>query len=153
MISPLGVELAAARDEQGPNAIMVQREESSGGGSRLSGRISKNGKGGAGAAGQGAALADGSTRGRALILCLRVKVIRFVPLVQLTRWFSKHAIIHASAPYRRPLTNGLGPTLNVLVFLNLQELGRFVKPDLCQAAVPGPDGNVGDRVDTAQQVL
>ncbi len=59
----------------------------------------------------------------------------------------EQAVDHATPLNRRTLADHLGPTLKVLVFLDLQEFGGVsVEPSFCKAAVPRPDCDIRNRV-------
>ena len=73
--------------------------------------------------------------------------------MQLTRGLAERAVDHASAPHRRPFGDRVGPALDVLVLLHLQELARAVDQALDQAAVPRPHRDIGDRVFPAGEVF
>ena len=67
-------------------------------------------------------------------------------LVELARRLAHHAVDHPAALDRRAGIDRLGPALDVLVVLHLQELARIVEQTLGQRPVPGPDRHVGDGV-------
>ena len=91
--------------------------------------------------------------GGELILRLRLKVAGVVALVQLARRLAGEAVDHASAPDRRPLGDGIGPALDILVLRHLQELAGLVDQALGERAVPGPDRHISDGVLRPAQVF
>src|SRR5271168_2439353 len=94
-----------------------------------------------------------SIRGCKLVLRLRVEVAGVVALVQLARWLAGKAVDHAPAPDGRPFKEHIGPALDVLVLVDREELGRPILAELRQPAVPGEDGDVGDRVVGTRGIL
>src|SRR6516165_2461225 len=94
-----------------------------------------------------------SIGGRELVLRLGFEIAGVVAFVQLARWLAGKAVDHATALDGRPLVDHVGPALDVLVLVHRQELGRAVLPKLGQPAIPGKDGNVGDRIAIAGHVF
>src|SRR3546814_10028962 len=64
-----------------------------------------------------------------------------------------HAVDHASALDRRARRELVGPALDILVIVDLQELARVIDESLGERAIPGPDRHVGDRIVAARDIL
>ena len=64
-----------------------------------------------------------------------------------------HAVHHAATAHGRALGNFVGPANHVGVLRHLQKLPGFVQLPLGHAAVPRPNGNVGNGVGVARHKL
>src|SRR5437870_5747594 len=81
-----------------------------------------------------------------LVLRLGVEVARLVTLVQLGRGVARETIDHAPALHGRTPGDGVGPAVHILVVMHRQEFTRAIEQAFRQAAIPGPDRNIGDRI-------
>lgn len=95
--------------------------------------------------------------GRALlgqfVLRLRVEVAPIMAFVQLLSKIAYGAVDHPAPLNGGPLGNRLCPADDMNVLLPLQELTRTVLCALRQAAIPGPNRHIGDRVLIASHIL
>src|SRR5258705_4701534 len=74
-------------------------------------------------------------------------------LMQLTGGIAPGAVDHAAPLHGRALGDGVGPALHVDVFLHAQEFAGAIQQAFRQAAVPGPDGDVRDRIFAAGEIF
>src|SRR5258708_22124110 len=63
------------------------------------------------------------------------------------------AVDHAPALYGGTFQQRVHPALNMLVFPDAEELRSAIGPSFDQSAVPGKNGDVGDRISVAGDVF
>ena len=81
--------------------------------------------------------------------CLRaqLEIARIMALAQLLGRVAGRPVDDASALHRRPPVDLLRPALHMLIFVHGEEfVGALVAAAERQRSVPGPDGDVGDRI-------
>src|SRR3546814_19314845 len=88
-----------------------------------------------------------------LVLRAKIEVRRVVPLAKLARRISGHAVDHASALDRRARRALVGPALDILVIVDLQELARVIDASLGTRAIPGPALHVGASIVPAPYII
>ena len=82
-----------------------------------------------------------------LFSCLfRLQIQSAVPLVELFVFLAPGLVDPAAADNGRTRIDLFGPGLDVLVLVDGEEFRRIVKPAKDKPAIPGEDGDVGDRV-------
>lgn len=74
-------------------------------------------------------------------------------LVKLLGGLAKGAIDHATSLHRGAQSEEVGPALNVPVLVDREKLARAVDEPLRERSVPGPHGQIGNRVLAASEVL
>ncbi|ENN88140.1 hypothetical protein RHSP_39340 [Rhizobium freirei PRF 81] len=72
---------------------------------------------------------------------------------QLFGRIARHAVDHAATLDGGTRVDQIGPALDILVILHLQEFAGTILPALGETAVPGPDGDIGDRVFAARDIF
>ena len=90
---------------------------------------------------------------REFVLRAGLEIAGVVPLVQLAGRVALQSIDHAPALDCGARSDGVGPALNMAIVLHLQELPTPVQQALGQRAVPGPDGDIRNRVGVAGHVF
>lgn len=83
------------------------------------------------------------------ILCFCLIVSSVVALAELLGRSAIRSVDDASALYRRPCKNGVGPALHVRIVLRTEKFSSIVGPALHKPAIPGKDRHVGDSVSDA----
>lgn len=76
-----------------------------------------------------------------------------MPLEQLlAEVIAKAAIDDPAALDRRALADLLGPAQQMRIFVRLEEFGRVIDLPGRDAAIPGPDRDIGDRIVAARHI-
>ena len=88
-----------------------------------------------------------------LVLGLRFEVAGVVAFVKLARRVSEGPVDHPSALHGRALRDLVGPALDVLVVLHLEEFAGLIDQPLGERAIPGPGRDIGNRVFAAAQIF
>src|SRR5580698_3079373 len=89
---------------------------------------------------------------RELVLGLEVKIAGVMALMQLTCKIAVGLVHDAPSLHRRTCGDRIGPAQDVFVIVHAEKLGRAVTVGSRQAAIPGPDGHVRNRVVGARDV-
>src|ERR1700722_4202555 len=88
----------------------------------------------------------GSARRRQFVLGFRFEVAGIVTLVQLAGRFAADTVDHAATRDCRTFQDRVSPTLNVLIFGDVEEFGGAVLPALRQPAIPRKHRHIGNGI-------